>query len=153
LDSLFSPQIDLYTFYGYPHAGKVVSGVTMPYELNSRHKFFAQVSYRLSRVISVTGEAALRTGFAYTPTRSSSVYEDENLFSDQYYKNSLGAENSVEFPINATLNMHVNFNFGNSELFFSVANITNRSNPIINTSDGFIYDTGILPSVGFRWRF
>ena len=62
-------------------------------------------------------------------------------------------ENPARFPANATLNIHVNFDFGNSGLFFSVANVTSRSNPIINTSDGFIYDTSILPSVGFRWRF
>jgi len=33
-----------------------------------------------------------------------------------------------------------------SELFFSVANVTDYANPIISTSDGFIYDAGILPT-------
>jgi hypothetical protein len=47
----------------------------------------------------------------------------------------------------------VNFDFGDSELFFSVANLTNHANPMINTAGGFIYDAGLLPSIGFRQRF
>jgi hypothetical protein len=153
LDSLLSPRIDLYTFYGYTYGEKIVSGLTIPYELNSPHKLFVRTTYRLSRVVSIAGEAALRSGFSYTPTRSATIYHDEDRLSEQYYKSGLSAENRAQFPLNATLNVHVNFDFGRSHLFFSVANLTNHSNPIINTSDGFIYDTSILPSIGFRWRF
>jgi hypothetical protein len=37
-------------------------------------------------------------------------------------------------------------------LYLNVANVTNRSNPIINTADGFVYDAGILPSLGLRYQ-
>ena len=104
-------------------------------------------------MISFSSEAYLRSGFPYTPTRSASFYYDEHRLSEQYYESALSTENEARFPLNAVLNAHINFNFGNSELFITVANVTDRINPIINTSDGFIYDAGILPSVGFQWRF
>jgi len=93
-------------------------------------------------------------GSAVVPTRARTAYSDTNGGSEDFHDSVPGtAENPARFPAKATLNIHVNLNFGNSELFFSVANLTNHSNPIINTSDGFIYDTGILPSVGFRCGF
>ncbi len=45
------------------------------------------------------------------------------------------------------------YGFGSSQLFPWAANLTDHGNPIINISDGFIYDAGILPSEGLRWRF
>ncbi len=36
-----------------------------------------------------------------------------------------------------------------SELFLSLANVTDHANSIINTSDDFIYDAGILPTCEF----
>ena len=153
LDSLLSSPLDLYTFYSYTHAEKMVNGVITPYELNSPHQLYAKMTYRLSRVISVAGEGSLRSGFAYTPTRSVSAYQSHDRLTEQFYKSSLGSENSARFPLNATLSFHMNFNLGNAQLFYSVVNVTDRANPIINTADGFIYDAGILPSVGLRWRF
>lgn len=91
---------------------------------------------------------------ADTPTHARMAYSDTNGGSEDFHNSVPGtAENPALFPAQATLKMHVVFVFGNSELFFSVANLTNHSNPIINTSDGFIYDTSILPSVGFQWLF
>jgi len=45
------------------------------------------------------------------------------------------------------------YGFGGSHLFFWVANLTDHTNPIVSITDGFVYDAGILPSVGFRYTF
>ncbi|HWR82918.1 MAG TPA: hypothetical protein VN285_06430 [Candidatus Deferrimicrobium sp.] len=151
-DSLLSPRFDLRAFYGYTRARKAQAGVSMPYELNAPHRLFADVACRLSRVVRVGAELGLRSGFAYTPSPDGSVFIAESRLTSEFYEQTLTAENSARFPVNATLNLHVTFDFGGADLFLSVANVTNRANAMINTSDGYIYDAGILPSVGFRWR-
>ncbi|MCK4462232.1 MAG: hypothetical protein KAW46_10535 [candidate division Zixibacteria bacterium] len=52
-----------------------------------------------------------------------------------------------------SVNLHFLIDFGGSELYCNIANVTNRGNPIMNTANGFVYDAGILPTVGYRLRF
>ena len=68
-------------------------------------------------------------------------------------RNLLARGNTARFPVNGSVDLHGEFDFGKTALYLNVANVTNRYNPIVNTADGFIYDAGILPSVGLRHRF
>ncbi len=148
-----SPRLDISTFYGYTQARKTVEGITVPYELNAPHKFHAQATYRAGQVVSFGSELNVRSGFSYTPSGWVLSYAEADRYSEDYYKRALSRENSERFPVNASLNVHVNFTFNDVELYATIANLTNHANPIINTSDGYIYDAGILPSIGFRWKF
>jgi hypothetical protein len=79
LDGWLSQRLDLQAFYGYTYARKAIDGLTVPYELNAPHKFYAQAAYRLNRLVTFGGELSLRSGFAYTPTRSESFYTQGEL--------------------------------------------------------------------------
>ena len=46
----------------------------------------------------------------------------------------------------------MNYKFSSKELSFSISNVTNRTNPVVHTSDGFIYDAGIMPSISINWN-
>jgi hypothetical protein len=77
----------------------------------------------------------------------------EDRYTESYYQEYLRSENSKEFPINAALNLHCAYDFGNSAVYASVSNVTNRANPVIFTGRKYIYDLGIFPSIGFSTEF
>jgi len=153
LPHLFSDRLHLYTFYSYTHSRKIDHGVSIPYDMDTPHRFFIQANYRLNRRITIGCDWSIRSGYPYTPSRPYFSSVDENCYTENYYSDALSRENSERFPVNSSFNMYFDCSFGNADIFLSVTNITNRANPIINTTDGFIYDAGILPSVGVKWRF
>ncbi len=151
--NLLSGRLDIYSFYGYTHAVKTTNGVKVPYELSATHQFLTQGTYRVNKLLSLGAELGIRSGFNYTPFPDNSTFYGENRYSEEYYTESLARENSARFPVNGMLNIKAMFNFGDTKVFLSISNITNHANPIINTIDGYIYDTGILPSVGLTRHF
>ena len=82
----------------------------------------------------------------------SSTPEDDR-YSSEYFLSCKKQENSARFPTFVSVNLHFSIDFGGSELYCNEANVTNRGNPIMNTAEGFVYDAGILPTVGYRLRF
>lgn len=153
LKGLFASRLDVYVFYSYTHAIEQSYGVTVPYRLNAPHRAFVEAIYKLSRVVTLGGAFSARSGYPYTPTSNRSVIGKTERYTGSYYSNALAAENSSRFPSNIGLNLHLGFDLGATELYVNVANVTNRANPIVNASDGFIYDSGILPAVGVRYSF
>ncbi len=151
-------DVDFYGFYGYSYAEKsaeyAITGLTTaPYEFNAPHKFLADITWRTSQSITLGAEMSLRSGYSYTPTYDYEQYSiaSQSIATSLDYASSL--ENSSRFPVNMSLNFHAEFDLGHSTIYMNVANITNSSNPMINTSNGFIYDAGILPSFGYRLKF
>lgn len=153
LNEFLSPRIGLYSFYGYTRATKTDRGLSVPYELNAPHRFFMQFDYRPGNKVTLGADLAARSGYAYSPTSALSSTPTDNRYSPEYFQSYRKLENSDRFPINVSINLHFAIDFGGSELYCNVANVTNRSNPIMNTADGFVYDAGILPTVGYRLRF
>ena len=152
MDRIKSTGISLYGFYGYTYAVNEVAGISTPYELNAPHKLLLQADYEFSALVTVGAELGVRSGYRFTPGETSAP-KVEDLYTGEYYADRLASENSESFDINASFDLHAILNFGDSELYLNVANVTNNSNPIINTADGYIYDAGILPSIGYRLRF
>ncbi len=146
-------KLSVYSFYSYTYAQSSIDDVSFPYDLESPHRFYIQLDYKLNKTISFGGESTVRSGNPFTPVRRSDVYVSENRYSEDYYINDLSQTNSSRFPAFVTFNLFADFNFGNSVIFLSVANISNHDNPIINSSNGFIYDAGILPSIGYQLTF
>ncbi len=152
-DSLFDDRFDLYGFYGYNKAIKTIADVSVPYELNSPHVVYLAGDYRVNDGIDIGMDFTYRSGYAYTPAYTSDILQSRDLYSQEFYEDVLRLENSDRFPAFLTLNIRGTYTFGKTEIFGSIANLTNHNNPIINTHDGFVYDAGLLPSVGIIHTF
>jgi len=159
LNGLLSSRVDLYAFYGYTWAEQETDNIRVPYELNARHRFAAQLDYHLTSHWTFGGDLAIRSGYPYTPyLGTTDSNNDETLSSldrnsEAYNRRSLEMKNSATFAPSMSLNLHLNVEFGRSSLFLNVSNVTDHANAIINTTDGFIYDAGILPSIGYRIKW
>ncbi|MFZ5980185.1 MAG: carboxypeptidase-like regulatory domain-containing protein [Candidatus Zixiibacteriota bacterium] len=148
-----TPKLSLLTSYAYTHAYKTDDGIDIPYELNAPHKFLAKVDYQLSRRFNIGTELQFRSGYPYSPTYTDGTYDLSQAYTEAFYTEVKEDENSEEFPTNMCLNLYGTYDWGNIELFCSVSNVTNQANPIINARSGYIYDAGILPMLGLKWRF
>jgi len=152
-EGFFTSKLSVLTSYAYTHAYKVDDGIDIPYELNAPHKFLAKADYRLTRRFNFGTEFQVRSGYSYSPSYSTGDYDFSQAYTEEYYTDVKADENSEDFPTNMSLNLYGTYSWESVELFFSVSNITNRANPIINASSGYIYDAGILPMIGLKWRF
>jgi len=144
---------DVQAYYGYSHADKIVGNIVMPYELNAEHRFHLSYKQRLAGCVSIGAGLSARSGYYYSPSWTPDHSKGLNRYTQEYYENHLQIENSERFPANCTIDLHLDFDFENAGLYLGVSNVTNRDNPIINSSDGYIYDAGILPSVGLKYSF
>jgi hypothetical protein len=79
-------------------------------------------------------------------------YSESSTYNEEFYQNMLRRESSLTFSPNAALNLYAAFSLGAATLNLAITNATNRYNPIINAPSGYVYDSGILPSVGLRWQ-
>lgn len=94
----------------------------------------------------------LRSGYPYSPSRQVLYYSEQSNYTETYYQSMLQQENSLSFKPNGALNLYATFSLGAATLSLAVTNATNRYNPIISSPSGYVYDAGILPSVGLRWQ-
>ncbi|MDF1545908.1 MAG: hypothetical protein P1R58_12510, partial [bacterium] len=152
-EQLFGSELSALAYYGYTQAVKNSGGIETDYELNARHRFYGELEYPLSNRWAVGGDASVRSGLPYTRSNLPLAASTGDSNSRDYFESYLTEENSERFPVNYSVNLHSKLTFGNTELFLNVANITNRANPIISTANGFVYDAGIMPSVGLRVKF
>jgi len=145
-------RLDIYAYYAYTRAQKIASGIAIPYELNAPHKFFGELNCRIGSRVSAGGNFSFRTGFRYTePSADPAVWSER--YTEDYYLAALENENQRQFPDNIVSNLFLNLNLGRADIYCALTNISDRRNPIISTAGGFIYDTGLLPSVGMKYRF
>lgn len=152
-DHFLHPRLSVYGYYGYTHSDEIINGITIPYDLNAPHRFMAQLGYKLSRQLTLGGSLSLRSGYPYTDAPPSSMIYEEQRYTGEYYHRALRLENQNRFPVNIGSSIFADFSLGNIQLYLSVSNISNYSNPVVRTADGYIYDAGILPSVGLKCRF
>ncbi len=148
---LFS-NLDMYTFYGFTKASKESDGYKSLYELNAPHKFMVELTYQKSNNVSFGTELNYHSGFAYTPYIEQYHYTKDERYKKSYYDYLRSFENSEKFPAYYSLNLFLNYTFSDKELNFSISNLTNRANPVVHTSDGYIYDPGVMPSIAFNWK-
>lgn len=151
LPGLISNKVDVYAFYAYSQARTKTDGVATDYELSSPHTLAVQLSYRPGRKLTLGADLGLRSGHPYTPHQVPDNLDDR--YSSDFYHQELGRVSTARFPMHASIDLHAELTTGGSSWYLNVANVTNRGNPIINSSDGYIYDAGILPTIGFKHRF
>lgn len=152
IPKLFSPRLSFYGSYAYTEATRTEHGVSFPYEANATQRMQTQFEYALSKKVKLGSELFVRSGYHFSPTRQVMYYSENSIYNEEYYTTMLGKENSRSFPTNAALNLYANFSLGNVTLNLAITNATNRYNPIIKSPSGYVYDAGILPSVGLRWQ-
>ncbi len=148
-----SKEFDTRLWYGYTLARKVENGISTPYELNAPHRFGGSLDWHATKRWLVGGELQIRSGYPYTPTREARRVRFSEYYSPAYYETQLANENSLRFPTSAFVNLHAGYSYPGGAVYVSISNVTNRANPIVNSSSGYIYDAGILPMVGFEFRF
>ncbi len=145
--------LDIYVSYGFTHATKITSNVNVPYELGAPHKFAFQADYKISRRLVLGGSLTARSGYRYTPASAVLALSGREKYSDEYYAAVLREENSGLFPTNFNSSVYLDLNLGHAQMYITLCNVSNYKNPIIRTNDGYIYDTGILPSLGLKISF
>ena len=150
--ALLGTKFDLHTFYGFTHADKQISYASTDYELNAPHKFYLELYYTISQKITLGTDFSFHSGYAFTPHLAHSEYLKYYRYSDKYINHISSFENSDRFPDNYIINFSCMYKVGESEFFLAVSNITNRKNPVVATSEGYVYDAGIMPTVGFKWK-
>lgn len=153
-EAWFNPDVTLGLAYAYTDASQVEFGVTMPHDMHSPHRLMAQAEYRWKPGVTIGGELQIRSGYPYTESKDYKTSYEEGDLTPKWYQSQLSYENRERFPANVSLNLFFSASVGRGgEIYGSIANATNRDNPIINTSSGYILDSGILPTVGLRFRF
>ncbi len=153
LNEFISRRLDVRLSYAHTYARKVDHGVDIPHDLNAPHRLMGGLTFRVSDRLTLGGELNWRSGYPYTPTNAADYQPGQDIYTPEYYRSALDYENSGQFPNNGVLSLNGSYHMNSTEFFFSVSNVTNRGNPIINTTDGYVYDAGILPNIGFRWSF
>lgn len=151
--NLFSSRLELRAYYAYGKSAKTTFGVTVPYELSSPHRLFAEADYKLTRYFSFGADFSSHSGYRYSTIPASIFPRDLNIYTPEVYQAALRTENSSQFNLNMIANVYTEFDFGRCQIFGVVSNITNRKNSIIKTADGFIYDASLIPSIGLKYKF
>jgi len=152
-DNLVNDRLSFETSYAYTDGHKFADGVKMPYDLTAPHRLMGRAGYTISPRLRMAVEGQVRSGYPFTPLRVYPVANDSRYYSETYYRSMLSEENSLRFAANAYLNLSATYSRGNTDVFLTLSNLTNRANPIINTAGGIVYDTGILPMLGINHRF
>ncbi len=152
------PDLDLYAFYGYTYGHATIPDATggylsVPHDLTSPHRMLIETTWHPGELISAGAELAVRSGYAYTPHYTPEDFRNTNRYTPEYYRDKMTSEHRNRFPTAMSLNLHLSFNLGRADAFLNLANVTNHANPIINTIDGYVYDAGILPTIGLNYRF
>lgn len=150
---LLDDRIGLQASYAYTHSERSQEALRYPDDLDSPHRLRVQADYRMDRDISFGVEFASRSGYPYTPFGTASPAAKSSLYSSDYYESQVAQINSERFPSSISLNVFGEVKIRRGALFFSVANVTNRANPIISTASGYIHDAGIMPTIGYRVTF
>lgn len=153
LKDFLARGLDTYFSYGYTHASKVIDDVTIPYELNAPHKINIETDYQVSALLTIGGNIAAHSGYPYTRPVEGYFNYTVSRYTQDYYRGILGSQNSSRFSLNFQTAIYADLNWGRSRLYLTIINITNRKNPLISSADGFIYDNGILPSLGYSRKF
>jgi hypothetical protein len=144
---------DLFISYGYTRNQKQIGDVTTPYELDAPHKLEIETNYRIGKLITIGGDLAAHSGYPYSKPTDGYKNYTASRYTEEYFRGILAGLNSSRFPVNYQSSIYVNFDWGRNHLYLTIINITNRKNPLISSANGYIYDNGILPSIGYSFKF
>jgi hypothetical protein len=149
---LFSPKLTADLSYTYSQAWKYEAGTFYPHELHSPHRLEGGIQYAASRRLNLAGSFMVRSGYPYSPIRIPSSSRATAL-DPSIYEQTLVEMNSNHFPVHGYMNLYGEYSFGNTVIFGSISNLTNRANALVHHPRGFLYDTSLLPTFGVKFSF
>lgn len=149
---LFSPKLTADLSYTYSQAWRYEAGAVYPHELHSPHRLEGGIQFAASRQLNLAGSFMVRSGYPYSPIRIPSSSR-ATVLDRSIYEQSLVEMNSNHFPVHGYLNLYGEYRFGNTVIFGSVSNVTNRANALVHHPRGFLYDTSLLPTIGVKLSF
>jgi hypothetical protein len=153
LDRLIARSFQAEVAYAYCSAYRVDHGVGIDHSLEAPHRLCCRLDWQATQRLRLGAGLNIRSGYPYTPSQTSLDISTPDPYQPNYYRAAIGQENTSRFPLNSSLALNAEYCFGSAILFASIANVTNRANPIINSAGGYIYDAGILPNLGVRISF
>lgn len=155
LKSLFGDRLDISASYGLTLAREETRGVQTLIGEQAPHQAEFSADYRSGNSWTFGSRLSARSGYRYTSTRSIDITTRGIIrtFTGALDQQSLAAENRERFDAHINLNVSMRYQSGAFSAFANIGNLLNRKNPIISAHDGFIYDSGILPSIGASWKF
>ena len=149
----FYGKLGIWVSYMFERAHREENGIDVKHELDSPHRFEAQIDYLVKPQFRVGATAQIRSGYPFTPIREVATTNESSVFQESYYLSVLSQENTDRFSANAIINLNGSYAVGKMQLLLAVFNVTNRSNPIIQSSRGIVYDAGILPMIALTYSF
>ncbi len=156
LRSIFGKRLDVKTGYAFTYSSAQTNGVTTNYSEDSPHRFEMDATYHASSSINISGLFTMRSGNRYTTPFAletlNAAYNNSHI-GEGFYESQLAAENSSRFPTHINVNLSVSYHAGSWTTMANIGNAFNRANPIVSANDGFVYDAGILPSLGATYSF
>lgn len=155
LYGLFGDRLDIAASYGLSLAREKTRGIQTLVGEHAPHQAELSADYRAGGPWAFGSRLTVRSGYRYTATRdidisSAGIFQ---TYSGALDLETLAAENRERFDAHINLNLSMRFESGGFATFANIGNLLNRKNPIISAYDGFIYDSGILPSIGASWQF
>ncbi len=151
LASIFGERLDIKTGYAFTKVSAQTNNIATNYSEDSPHRYEMDASYHASSAVRISGLFTIRTGNRYT-----APFTKSNLSSDlgsAYYASNVASENSTRFPAHINMNLSISYQTGSWVTMANVGNAFNRANPIVSAYDGFVYDAGVLPSLGVTYKF
>jgi CarboxypepD_reg-like domain len=150
-DKFILSDLAIYGYYSYSRADRRNAAWQNPHELDIPHRFYCSADYTGFGNWSFGASVRVQSGSPYTPVPNYALLTSENPLPD--YFDQVLKENSSRLPHSVSLNLRTQYTFDHGTFYFSVANATNRNNAIINSYRGYIYDAGIMPSIGLSYRW
>ena len=151
-ENIFSSKFNIQSNYSWSESKKRIREAVFPYEYDAPHKFYLDIEYRAGNRLTIGSELNIRTGFPYTAIQFENI-SDSVRYSSRYFREYTFNQNNRRFPMYMNLNLYSSYEVGRMSFFVTILNATNEKNPIIYTSDGEIYDIGIIPSIGIKLSF
>lgn len=155
LAGLFGDRLDFSASYGLTLAHEKTRGIQTLVGENAPHQAELSADYRASRTWTFGSRLSARSGYRYTAARDIDISAGGlfQTYTGALDRQTLANENRERFRAHIMLNVSARYESGVFAAFAAIGNLLNRKNPIISAHDGFVYDAGILPSIGFSWKF
>jgi hypothetical protein len=151
----FSERLQLRTSYAYTHSSEVVDDVTTALSEDAPHRFELDLGYDAGKRYEFGFQLFARSGYRYTEPSApqAPVFGLPTVYTENSYTTELSQQNRERFPLNLNVNLSARRTFGAVLVYMNVGNVFNRANPLVRTFDNYVYDAGILPSIGAKYSF
>lgn len=148
-------RLSLRVSYAYTHSAEETNGISTVLSEDAPHRFELDLAVDAGKMYDFGIQLFARSGYRYTEPVSpqAPMMALPTVYTELEYSAALASLNRERFPLNLNVNLSASKTFGDLALYMNVGNFFNRANPMVRTLDGYVYDAGILPSIGASYNF